>query len=87
VAFPSHQNQPFFHWHLNVPDTRVFVSSNDVDKLNTKGKALYSCMLNKAGGVVDDLIVYYRDDTDYRMVINAGTTEKETSNIPASCRT
>ncbi len=51
--------------------------ANDVDKLKTPGKALYSCMLNEAGGVVDDLIVYYQNDTDYRMVINAGTTEKD----------
>jgi aminomethyltransferase len=34
-------------------------------------------MLNKSGGVVDDLIVYYLNDEDYRMVINAGTTEKD----------
>ena len=51
--------------------------ANDVAKLTTPGKALYSCMLNEAGGVVDDLIVYYQSDTDYRMVINAGTTEKD----------
>ena len=51
--------------------------ANDVDKLKTQGKALYSCMLNKSGGVVDDLIVYYLNDEDYRMVINAGTTEKD----------
>ncbi len=51
--------------------------ANDVDKLKTEGKALYSCMLNEAGGVVDDLIVYYHDDENYRMVINAGTTEKD----------
>ena len=51
--------------------------ANDVDKLKTEGKALYSCMLNEAGGVVDDLIVYYLNEQDYRMVINAGTTEKD----------
>ncbi|BAS68283.1 aminomethyltransferase [endosymbiont of Bathymodiolus septemdierum str. Myojin knoll] len=51
--------------------------ANDVDKLKITGKALYSCMLNENGGVVDDLIVYYQDDTDYRMVINAGTTQKD----------
>lgn len=51
--------------------------ANDVDKLKTTGKALYSCMLNETGGVVDDLIVYYIDDENYRMVINAGTTEKD----------
>lgn len=51
--------------------------ANDVDKLKTQGKALYSCMLNENGGVVDDLIIYYINDEDYRMVINAGTTEKD----------
>jgi aminomethyltransferase len=55
---------------------RILIA-NDVDKLKTQGKALYSCMLNEAGGVVDDLIVYYQNDEDYRMVINAGTTEKD----------
>ena len=61
-------------------DAKVFLQTliaNDVDKLKTKGRALYSCMLNETGGVVDDLIVYYLDDEDYRMVINAGTTEKD----------
>jgi len=43
--------------------------ANDVDKLKTEGKALYSCMLNETGGVVDDLIVYYLNEQDYRMVI------------------
>lgn len=57
--------------------------ANDVDKLKTPGMALYSCMLNERGGVVDDLIVYYQDDTDYRMVINAGTTEKDIAWINA----
>jgi len=57
--------------------------ANDVDKLKTQGKALYSCMLNETGGVVDDLIVYYQDDENYRMVINAGTTEKDIAWINA----
>ena len=60
--------------------------ANDVDKLKTPGKALYSCMLNEAGGVVDDLIVYYQNDTDYRMVINAGTTEKDIAWIEAQAQ-
>jgi len=62
------------------PQAKVFLQTliaNDVDKLKTEGKALYSCMLNEKGGVVDDLIVYYLNDEDYRMVINAGTTEKD----------
>lgn len=51
--------------------------ANNVNKLRTPGKALYSTMLNEAGGVLDDLIVYYLDDTHYRLVINAGTSEKD----------
>ena len=33
--------------------------ANDVAKLTASGKALYSCMLNEQGGVIDDLIVYF----------------------------
>jgi aminomethyltransferase len=51
--------------------------ANNVDKLKVPGKALYSAMLNEAGGVVDDLIVYYLTDTHYRVVINAGTADKD----------
>src|SRR3954470_13168973 len=42
--------------------------ANDVDKLRTSGKALYSCMLNKVGGVIDDLIVYFREENFFRLV-------------------
>jgi aminomethyltransferase len=51
--------------------------ANDVDRLKVPGKALYSCMLNENGGVIDDLIVYFINDTHYRMVVNAGTTQKD----------
>jgi len=51
--------------------------ANDVNKLRTPGKALYSCMLNEAGGVIDDLIVYYLDDSWFRLVVNAGTRDKD----------
>ena len=51
--------------------------ANNIDKLKVSGKALYSAMLNDDGGVIDDLIVYYFDDRNYRMVINAGTAEKD----------
>ena len=49
--------------------------ANDVAKLKAPGKALYSCMLNEQGGVVDDLIVYRSDDERYRVVVNAGTRD------------
>ncbi len=51
--------------------------ANDVAKLTQHGKALYSCMLRDDGGVIDDLIVYYMDDRWYRMVVNAGTRDKD----------
>lgn len=51
--------------------------ANDVNKLKERGKALYTCMLNSAGGVIDDLIIYYLEDNHYRLVVNAGTTEKD----------
>ena len=51
--------------------------ANSVDKLKVTGKALYSCMLNPRGGVIDDLIVYYLGDDFFRMVVNASTREKD----------
>src|SRR5215831_16731470 len=51
--------------------------ANDVAKLVQSGKALYSCMLNPDGGVIDDLIVYFVRDDWFRMVVNAGTQEKD----------
>jgi aminomethyltransferase len=62
------------------PDAKAFLLrliANNVDKLKLPGKALYSAMLNETGGVVDDLIVYFVGDGTYRIVINAGTAEKD----------
>lgn len=51
--------------------------ANDVARLQTSGKALYSCMLNKDGGVIDDLIVYYMTAEWFRMVVNAATRDQD----------
>ena len=62
------------------PGAREFLRhalANNVDKLKVPGKALYTCMLNPAGGVVDDLIVYFFRDDFFRVVVNAGTAEKD----------
>ena len=62
------------------PDCRPFLSrlvANDVAKLQVSGKALYSAMLNEAGGVIDDLIIYFLTDTRFRIVVNAGTADKD----------
>ncbi|GIZ13930.1 glycine cleavage system aminomethyltransferase GcvT [Pseudomonas sp. NCCP-436] len=50
--------------------------ANDVARLEAPGKALYSAMLNEQGGVIDDLIVYLTDQ-GYRLVLNAGTRDKD----------
>ncbi|TBR06931.1 MAG: glycine cleavage system aminomethyltransferase GcvT, partial [Lysobacter sp.] len=41
------------------------------------GKALYTCMLNERGGVIDDLIVYYMGESFFRVVVNAATRGKD----------
>jgi aminomethyltransferase len=61
-------------------DARPFLLralANNVDKLRVRGAALYTCMLNPQGGVVDDLIVFYVSDTHYRLIVNAGTADKD----------
>lgn len=65
---------------INGNDAKDFLRyllANDVDKLKVSGKALYTCMLNTAGGIIDDLIVYFFADDDYRLVVNAATREKD----------
>jgi aminomethyltransferase len=51
--------------------------ANSVDKLKVPGKALYSCMLNERGGVIDDLIVYFLAEDFFRTVVNASTRDKD----------
>jgi len=51
--------------------------ANDVARLQAPGKALYSCMLNDDGGVIDDLIAYYLGPQQYRLVVNAATRAKD----------
>ncbi|MEO5623117.1 MAG: glycine cleavage system aminomethyltransferase GcvT [Dokdonella sp.] len=51
--------------------------ANNIDKLKVAGKALYSCMLNERGGVIDDLIVYFLAEDFFRVVVNASTRDKD----------
>ena len=53
-----------------------YLLANDVERLKTLGKALYSGMLNEQGGVIDDLITYLTED-GYRVVVNAATRDKD----------
>jgi aminomethyltransferase len=54
-----------------------FLLANDVAKLKSPGRALYSCMLLPSGGVIDDLIVYFMTESWFRLVVNAGTRRKD----------
>ena len=71
--------------HMTIVDlsgerVRAFLQylvANDVAKLKDYGKALYTCMLNAEGGVIDDLIIYFMGDTDYRLIVNAATRDKD----------
>ncbi|WP_118183784.1 glycine cleavage system aminomethyltransferase GcvT [Paraburkholderia phosphatilytica] len=67
VDFTGDRARAFFEYAL----------ANNVGKLQTPGRALYSCMLNSNGGVIDDLIVYRFADDNFRTVVNAGTAEKD----------
>src|SRR5690606_16484157 len=71
--------------HMTVVDlhgagTRPFLRrllANSVDKLKKPGKALYACMLDGQGGIIDDLIVYFLAEDFFRVVVNAATREKD----------
>ncbi len=60
-----------------VRDFLRMLLANDVGRLRAPGKALYSCMLLPGGGVIDDLIVYFLSESWFRVVVNAGTRNKD----------
>ena len=70
--------------HMTVVDIRgrearrylSYLLANNVARLQQPGKALYSCMLNEKGGVMDDLIAYFLDEEWFRLVVNAATRDK-----------
>ncbi len=65
---------------LHGPEVKPYLQqllANDVARLSVPGKALYSCMLNQQGGIIDDLIVYYLAADCYRLVVNAATREND----------
>ncbi len=61
----------------NALDLIQRVTSNDASKI-TDGQAQYSCLPNKDGGIVDDLIVYCLEyNKSYMLVVNASNIEKD----------
>jgi aminomethyltransferase len=61
----------------SVRDFLRYALANNVDKLKDPGKALYSCLLNREGTVIDDLIAYFLREDFFRLVVNAGTADKD----------
>lgn len=67
VDLIGEKTRPFLHYLL----------ANNVEKLQVSGKALYTCMLNEQGGVIDDLIVYFLHESWFRLVVNSATHDKD----------
>jgi len=75
----SHMGEFF----VEGPDALPFlqkVTSNDVSKL-LPGKIQYSCMPNKEGGIVDDLLVYCFGNEHFLLVVNASNMEKDWNHL------
>lgn len=51
--------------------------TNDVDQIEHNGKAIYSCMCNEHGGIIDDLIIYQRASDNYRIILNSATRNED----------
>jgi len=61
----------------NALDLIQRVTTNDASKL-IAGQAQYSCLPNKQGGIVDDLLVYCLEPNKaYMLVVNAGNIDKD----------
>jgi len=71
--------------HMRVVDVKGegvraflrYLLANNADKLHLPGRALYSAMLRPDGHVIDDLIIYFMTEQWFRIVVNAGTADKD----------
>jgi aminomethyltransferase len=64
---------------VSGPESEKFVNyifTNDLTGAEN-GKIFYGMMLHPTGGVVDDLLVYKRNDTEFFLVINAANIDKD----------
>ncbi len=71
----SHMGEFFLKGEKAI-DLIQYVCSNDASKL-VDGKVQYSCLPNETGGIVDDLLVYRINETEYLLVVNASNIEKD----------
>jgi aminomethyltransferase len=52
------------------------ITSNDISKMNN-WQAQYTCLPNREGGIVDDLIIYKVSDIEFLVIPNAANIEKD----------
>lgn len=57
-------------------DLLQYVTSNDISKVKP-GRAQYNALMREDGGLVDDIIVYCVDATNYFAIVNASNVEKD----------
>lgn len=69
----------------DAADWLRWLLANDVGKLRERGRALYTAMLNDAGGILDDLIAYRRNG-GWRLVVNSATREADLAWMAAKLR-
>ncbi len=76
----------FFGVHAKEALQRIV--TNDLDKIDAVGDALYTVMCDEDGGIIDDLIVYHSGDIEYLIVANASNRETDwdwiTSHLPGN---
>lgn len=77
----SHMTIVDFHGS-RIREFLRYLLANDVAKLTTPGKALYTGMLTASAGVIDDLIVYFLSEDYFRLVVNSATREKTSPGSP-----
>jgi aminomethyltransferase len=76
----------FFGVHAKSALQRII--TNDLDKIDAVGNALYTVMCDEDGGIIDDLIVYHTGDLEYLIVANAANRATDwdwiTAHLPES---
>jgi aminomethyltransferase len=53
-----------------------YIMTRDVDEIKHIGGACYTCMCNENGGIIDDVLIYYRAPDSYRLIFNSATKER-----------
>ncbi|MBN2247312.1 MAG: glycine cleavage system aminomethyltransferase GcvT [Coriobacteriia bacterium] len=53
------------------------IFTNDLDRIDGLGTALYTVMCDEDGGIIDDLIVYHTGELEYLIVVNAANRETD----------